>query len=102
MYMAKKHKKLKSAQVEKHFRNISEWKMSSKKTTLTKKISFPSFVSGLAFAAKIAVHAEVMGHHPVIELTQSGVKIKLTTDSVKGLTEYDFDLAKRIDNLKIT
>jgi len=100
--MEKKHKKLKSAQVEKHFRNISDWKMNSKKTTLTKKIEFPTFVAGLAFSAKIAVYAEIMEHHPEITLTHDGVKITLTTQSIKGLSKSDFELAKKIDNLKIS
>lgn len=100
--MAKKHKKLKVAQIDKHYAGISEWKMNPKKTMLTKKVEFPSFVAGLAFMAKIAVHAEIMGHHPEITLKQNGIVIKLTTDSIKSLSKSDFELAKKIDKLKIS
>ena len=100
--MAKKVRKLKVAQIDKHYANISEWKMNPKKTVLTKKIEFPSYVAGLAFMAKIAVHAEIMGHHPIIELKEAGITIKLTTDSIKSLSVKDFELAKRIDKLKIS
>jgi 4a-hydroxytetrahydrobiopterin dehydratase len=100
--MPKKQRKLKAAQIDKHYANISDWKLNSKKTVLTKKIEFPSFVAGLAFMAKIAVHAEIMGHHPTLELKEDGLTIKLTTNTLKSLSVKDFELAKRIDRLKIT
>ena len=100
--MTRKPKKLKAAQINKHFNSITEWKINPKKTVLTKKIEFPSFVAGLAFMAKVAVHAEILGHHPTLELKKTGVTVKLTTDSIKSLSTKDFELAKRIDRLKIT
>jgi 4a-hydroxytetrahydrobiopterin dehydratase len=99
--MAKNAKKLKTAEIEKHYKNISDWKINSQKTALTKEIEFPSFIAGLAFAAKIAVHAEIMGHHPVLELSYGKLKIKLTTHSINGLSKNDFELAKKIDKLRI-
>lgn len=100
--MATKAKKLKIPDIDKNFKNISDWKMTPKKTMLTKEIEFPSFVSGLAFAAKIAVYAEIMDHHPTLELSQDKLKIKLTTHSIKGLSKNDFELAKKIDKLRLS
>ena len=56
---------------------------------------------GLAFVAKVAVHAEVMNHHPDIELSYGKVKVKLSTHDAKGLTTLDFELAKRIDGIQL-
>lgn len=92
-------KKLSTADVTKQLLKISGWNANTKMTELSKTFPVPSFVAGLAFAAKIAVHAEVMGHHPVIELSTEKVKVKLTTDDVKGLSRLDFDLARRIDGM---
>lgn len=89
-------------QVEKKINALSGWKVSPKHTVLTKSFPFPNFISGLAFIAKITVHAEVLSHHPDIELSYSGIKVKLTTHDVKGLTQNDFELAERIDNLRIS
>lgn len=95
--MALKSKKLSSADVTKKLLQISEWTVNAKCTELSKSFEVNSFVSGLALVARIAVHAEVMGHHPVVELSYHKIKVKLTTHDVKGLTRSDFDLAKKID-----
>lgn len=61
---------------------------------------FPSYVVAFTFVARIVVHAEVMGHHPDIELSYGKVRVKLSTHDVKGLTNADFALAKKIDYLR--
>lgn len=95
-------KKLRESDIEKRFSKISEWNLNAKQTELSKTFLFPSFMHGFAFIAKVAVHAEVMGHHPDIELSYGKVKIKLSTHDVKGLTSADFELAKKIDTLRIS
>ena len=40
-----------------------------------------------------------MGHHPDLELSWSEVKVSITNHAAGGLTEADFELAKRIDEL---
>jgi 4a-hydroxytetrahydrobiopterin dehydratase len=99
--MTKTPKKLKDTEIKSKFLKISEWNLNPKQTELSKSFEFGSFVNGLAFVAKVAVHAEIMGHHPDIELTYSKVKVKLSTHDVKGLTNADFELAKKIDGLRI-
>jgi 4a-hydroxytetrahydrobiopterin dehydratase len=86
-------------EVEKHLKTLSGWKVNPKYTSLTKSFSFSTFVAGLAFSAKITVHAEVLEHHPEITLTYGNVKVTLTTHDAKGLTKKDFELASRIDGL---
>ncbi|MCR4285638.1 MAG: 4a-hydroxytetrahydrobiopterin dehydratase [Candidatus Kaiserbacteria bacterium] len=99
--MAVPVKKLSEQDVLKRLSKFPEWSTNAKRTEITKSIATPSFLVGLGLTAKIAVHAEIMNHHPLIELTYGGVKIRLSTHDVKGLTKLDFDLARRIDNLKI-
>lgn len=93
-------KKLNAVELDKKIRKISDWHLNTKETELSRTFAFPTFVDGLAFVAKIAVHAELLQHHPDIELSYSKVKIVLTTHDVKGLTNEDFELAKRIDTLR--
>ena len=99
--MATLRKKLSAADIGKKLKKISEWVLNSKQTELSKTFTFSNFVNGLAFVAKITVHAEVMGHHPDIELSYGKVKVILSTHDAKGLTNDDFELAKKIDNLRI-
>lgn len=89
-------------EVLKYMRALSGWKVNAKSTVLTKSFTFPTFIAGLAYMAKIAVHAEVLEHHPTLELSYGTVKVTLTTHDVKGLTKKDFELAERIDNLRVS
>ncbi len=88
-------------QIDKRLLGLSEWKLNAKKTVLSRSFELPNFIAGLAFVAKITVHAEVMGHHPDVELTYSTVKVEITTHDAKGLTKLDFELAERINRLKV-
>ncbi len=45
------------------------WKLNKKETELSRRISTKAFVDGLVLAARIAVHAEILEHHPTIELS---------------------------------
>lgn len=92
-------KKLTTKEIEKKFASLDGWILNAKQTELSKSFETPTFVAGLAFSARIAVHSEILGHHPTIELSYGKVKVKLTTHDVKGLTKLDFELAKRIDGM---
>ena len=97
-----KKKSYTEKEVEKNMKALSGWRSNPKSTVLTKDFDFPNFISALAYVAKIAVHAEVIEHHPDLELSYGKVKVKLTTHDAKGLTAKDFDLARRIDALRVT
>ncbi len=43
--------------------------------------------------------AEAAWHHPDLAVTYAKVRVKLTTHSAKGVTEMDFALAKKIDEV---
>jgi 4a-hydroxytetrahydrobiopterin dehydratase len=88
-------------QREKHLETLSGWKLDKKGTQITKIFRTKTFLSGLSFIARIAVHAELLDHHPTIELAYKTVTVTTTTHDLKGLTKLDIDLAKRIDTLQI-
>lgn len=60
---------------------------------------FPDFKSALAFVNRVGELAEQQGHHPDILLGWGKVEITLWTHAVDGLTESDFILAAKIDEL---
>jgi 4a-hydroxytetrahydrobiopterin dehydratase len=66
---------------------------------LTKLYPFPDFAQGLAFVNRVGELAEQQGHHPEIFLTWGKVRIDIWTHKVGGLTESDFILAAKIDEL---
>lgn len=66
---------------------------------LEKEYLFPDFAQALAFTNKIGVIAEQEGHHPDIFLTYGKVKIQLWTHMINGLSESDFILAAKCDEM---
>jgi len=100
--MARAPKALTQKEVTKRMRTLAEeWQVNKRCTEISRTFSLATFVTALAFVAKITVHAEILGHHPDIELSYGKVKVKLKTHDVKGLTTKDFGLAKRIDKLTV-
>lgn len=94
-------KKLTKTEVSKKLKTVPLWVVNAKETEISRKFETYNFLAGLSIVAKIAVHAEIIGHHPSMELSYDSVKVRLSTHDVKGLSRLDFELAKRIDNLKI-
>ncbi|MBK8267984.1 MAG: 4a-hydroxytetrahydrobiopterin dehydratase [Planctomycetes bacterium] len=79
------------------------WKLDGwvieKEYHLARSFTFPDFVKALAFVNRVGELAEQQGHHPDIYLAWGMVKIEIWTHKIKGLTESDFILAAKIDQL---
>ncbi|VAI49682.1 pterin-4-alpha-carbinolamine dehydratase 2, mitochondrial-like isoform X2 [Triticum dicoccoides] len=61
-----------------------------------------NFAKGLEFFQLVAAVAEEEGHHPDLHLVGwNNVKIDVWTHSVSGLTDNDFILAAKINELKL-
>ena len=57
------------------------------------------FVAALDFVNQVGHEAELMNHHPDIDIRWSKVTLVLSTHSEGGLTENDFELAHRINDV---
>ena len=66
---------------------------------IRKKYTFKSFLPGIEFVNRIAHAAEEAGHHPDITINYNVVGIALSTHSEGGITEKDFALAAKIDQI---
>ena len=67
---------------------------------LEKEFSFPDFRTALAFTNQVGELAEAQGHHPDIYLAWGKVRTTIWTHKIDGLTESDFILAAKIDELR--
>ena len=67
---------------------------------LEKEFSFKNFRDALAFTNKVGELAEKNNHHPDIYLAWGKVKITLWTHKIDGLTESDFVMAAKIEEMK--
>ena len=66
---------------------------------LMRSFTFPDFVKALAFVNRVGEVAEQQGHHPDIYLAWGMVRVEIWTHKINGLTESDFILAAKIDQL---
>ena len=66
---------------------------------LTRTFTFPDFRAALDFVNRIGAVAEAEGHHPDLYLAWGRVEVKTWTHKIDGLTESDFILAAKIDQL---
>ncbi|MDF7798549.1 4a-hydroxytetrahydrobiopterin dehydratase [Pontiellaceae bacterium B1224] len=66
---------------------------------LKKEFGFDDFRQALDFTNRVGEIAEEEGHHPTICLTWGKVEISIWTHKVNGLTENDFILAAKADQL---
>lgn len=66
---------------------------------ITKTFKFPDFRNALEFVNRVGKLAEQQGHHPDIFLAWGKVGITIWTHKIDGLTESDFILAAKIDQL---
>jgi 4a-hydroxytetrahydrobiopterin dehydratase len=66
---------------------------------ISRTFSFPDFAKALAFVNKVGAIAEEQGHHPDILLSWGKAVVTTWTHKIDGLTESDFILAAKIDQL---
>lgn len=74
------------------------WKVVSEHH-LEKEYKFKNFREALEFTNKIGAIAEQQNHHPDIFLTWGKVKVTLSTHKVSGLSENDFIMAAKCDEI---
>jgi 4a-hydroxytetrahydrobiopterin dehydratase len=84
-------------QISEQIRQLKGWSIDGKE--IKKLVELPDFVHAMGFVNSVALLAEKHNHHPDIDIRWNKVHLSLSTHSAGGLTEFDFKLAKAIDNL---
>jgi 4a-hydroxytetrahydrobiopterin dehydratase len=83
--------------IESRLAELEGWKREG--DAITKTFERGDFVGSVEFVRKLVEPAEEMGHHPDLSISWDKVEISITSHAAGGLTEDDFELAKRIDAL---
>lgn len=79
---------------------VPGWEVSPDAKQISREYVFKNFVGALAFVNKVGELAESEGHHPDLHLTDyKKLKIVLTTYAIGGLSNNDFILAAKINEL---
>ena len=66
---------------------------------IVKRFDRGDFKGSVDFVNRLTPDAEELNHHPDLEISWKTVTVTVTTHSEGGLTERDFELARRIDAL---
>ena len=89
--------KLTSSQIKKALRSVSAWRKTGR--VIRRTYRFKDFPGAIKFVNAVARHAEKAWHHPDIDIRWNQVTLALTTHDQGGLTEKDFELARRFNRL---
>ncbi len=68
---------------------------------LAKSYAFADFGGALEFVNRIGSISQEQGHHPDIYMTWGKVSVELWTHKIDGLTESDFILAAKFDEVPV-
>ena len=66
---------------------------------LVRTLELVDFAAALDLVVGVGHEAEAMGHHPDIDIRYNRVHLSLWTHTAGGVTQYDVELAHRIDAL---
>ena len=90
------------SEIHKYQKKVDGWdilKNEKKMFYLYKKYEFKNFLESQIFINKVGEISENEGHHPDISFGWGYAEIKITTHAIEGLSENDFILAAKIDQL---
>jgi 4a-hydroxytetrahydrobiopterin dehydratase len=83
-------------------KTLNGWKLTHNGERIRKDWTVKNFMAGMEFFGEVAKLAEADGHHPDLHLEgYRNVWIELWTHAIGGLSENDFILAAKIDQLPI-
>lgn len=94
--------KLSPAEAQAFLGQLSGWTITADGQRIRKVWTVKHFMAGIHFFNKVAELAEAEGHHPDLHLAgYRNLAIEIWTHAIGGLSENDFILAARIDDLPV-
>ena len=90
-------KKLTTEAINAALEQFPDWTLEVGK--LHRALKFKDFVQAWGFMTQVAILAERADHHPEWSNVYSRVIIDLTTHECNGISQRDFDLAKKINDV---
>jgi 4a-hydroxytetrahydrobiopterin dehydratase len=84
-------------EIESRLGDLEGWSRAG--DVIKKEFKNEDFVGSVKFVDALVEPAEDMNHHPDLELSWDTVTVSITNHAAGGLTENDFELAKRIEQV---
>jgi 4a-hydroxytetrahydrobiopterin dehydratase len=87
-------------EADRQLEQLQGWELDDEGKSLHKSWTRKNFVDAMGFLNRIADVAEAEQHHPDLHLTgYRKVRVALTTHAIGGLSENDFILAAKVDEV---
>ena len=89
-------------EIHKYQKKVDGWDVKSNEKKiyyLEKNFKFKNFLDSQNFINKVSEISEKENHHPDISFGWGYAKIVVTTHAIEGLSENDFILAAKIDQI---
>jgi 4a-hydroxytetrahydrobiopterin dehydratase len=90
---------MEKGKVNELLKEVPSWSLNNN-GHLSKRFEFKNFVEAMGFLNKVAKIAEKEGHHPDFSVHYRKVDFEIWTHAINGLSENDFILAAKIDQLQ--
>ncbi|MEH7380939.1 4a-hydroxytetrahydrobiopterin dehydratase [Bacillus sp. JJ1533] len=90
--------KLSSEAIQDKLTEHPNWKLIDGKW-IERKYRFKDYLNGIEFVQELANLSEKMNHHPFISIDYKLISVKITSWRARGLTDLDFTLAEKYDEL---
>jgi len=88
--------------VNQQLEKLPGWYLTNENQRIRKDWEVKDFVAGLDFFNRVGELAEAEAHHPDLHLVgYKNVQVEIWTHAIAGLSENDFILAAKIDQLSI-
>ena len=84
-------------EIEGLLKKLPEWDHEEK--AIVRVFEFDEYIEAIDFVNAVAEISEDSGHHPDMDIRWCTITVSSTTHDAGGLTEADFELAKKIDTL---
>lgn len=91
------------SQAQEYLGKVPGWQVDATGKMISREYRTKNFMAAVEFIGRVAALAEADNHHPDIHLTgYRNLRIELSTHAVGGLSENDFILAAKVNELELT
>ena len=88
-------------QVEAQVAQVPGWRVvAGEPLKIARELRFKDFARAMSFVGSVAEVAEAEGHHPDFCVSWNKVQLELFTHAIGGLSENDFIMAAKINELE--
>jgi len=84
-------------EAERLLKKVDGWRLEG--SEIQRVFKFRDFRESIKFVNQVAELAEKEGHHPDVRISWNSVTLTLTTHAIQGLSQNDFILAAKINEI---